>query len=182
MGEARTEPDFSIPLEPGKTVKRVERGIYIQARNMMALEVVLEVSARPRWEDVVDAAVQEAAPESPELQGLSASARDSLSSSLEEQLSGSETGMSTGSLLARAIDLATRTSPEIGNLSPQSQALLLVNILGQLPKEERDIAIPIFSMQSAERLGERVVTASWALVGATIALVLATIALIVVTA
>jgi hypothetical protein len=181
---ARTErqPTIAISLEPGESIRQRRRGIYIQTVNETAIEIELEVYARPRWKEVVDAAVQEASPESPELQRLSADARVNLSTSLEALFSQSESHVPTESLLEQAIKIATRASPELGNLSPQIQTALLVNILKRLSKDERDIAIPIFSMQSAERLGERAIAATWALVGATGALVLATIALIIATA
>lgn len=173
---------FAVSLEPGKSIKRRQLGLFLHASNTTADEMVVEVNMRRQWENVVDAAVQDASPESPELQVLSEKARHDLSASLEKTLSHPESNVPTENLLLRAVDIATRASPELGALSPQSYTLLLVNILKHLPKDERDIAIPIFSMQSAEKLGERVVTATWALVGATVALVLATIALIIVTA
>ncbi len=104
------------------------------------------------------------------------SARADLQDSLTSTLA---TGDATA--LEEAIEAASKNDPQL-SLSPQAQTVLLVRLLEKLPKEQRDVAVPIISMRPAEFVGQRLVVATLGLAAATVALVIATIVLVIVTA
>jgi len=156
--------------------------VEIEARNLDAQEVIVEVTIRPLSRRAVVQAVHEASTTSPELQHLTSAALDNLGSTITAELShilALEGGAQEK--LMSAIRAATRKHPEFANISEEAQTSILVALLGRVPKEQRDVAVPILAMRSAERLGRQTVIASWSLVAATIGLLVATAGLIVAT-
>jgi hypothetical protein len=154
----------------------------ISATNYGPEPVALEVYVRRLGEPEIAAAIEEARARSAELESLSASDRADLGRAIASELADPGVKVESERDLKMAIDAAMRAKPEFTSLSAEAHAAILVGLFGRLPKEERDVALPILAMQSAATLGRRTIVASWALVGVTAALVFATIALIVVTA
>lgn len=167
-----SEETFVVPPSRSpKTVKHAFPFVEVGVRNLGPTAV--EIAVRRPWREVVNEAVQEASGENPEIQRLSDSARADLQNSLTSTL---ETGDATA--LEQAIDAASKKA----KLSPQAQTVLLVRLLERVPKEQRDVAVPIISMRSAELVGQRLVGATKGLAAATAALVIATVVLVIVTA
>ena len=165
-----------------RPVKQVIGPVEVQVRNFGPLELEVAVR-RPYWRREVDEVLQEAAGESPELQRLSPDAFEDLAKSLTTALPPpTEVEHATEGTLEEAVEAALKGNRELEALSRQARTTIIVRLLNRLPKDERDVAIPVISMQSAEIVGQRLAVATWGLVGATGALVIATIVLIIVTA
>jgi hypothetical protein len=166
------EETFVVPpsLSP-KTVKHAFPLVEVGVRNLGPTAV--EIAVRRPWRELVNEAVQEASGENPEIQGLSDQVRADLQDSLTSTLA---TGDATA--LEQAVDAASKKA----KLSSQAQTVLLVQLLERLPKGQRDVAVPILSMRSAELVGQRLVDATRGLAVATLVLVIATVVLVIVTA
>jgi hypothetical protein len=171
---------FIVPASIRPRAVQMIGGVEIAVRNFSPMAV--EIAVRRPWFDEIEDAVEEASDENPELQQLSPNARTDLATSLATALPPTKVvGISEGTL-EEAVDAALRGKAEREGLSRHARTAIVVRLLNRLPKDERDVAIPIISMQSAELVGQRLVGATWGLVAATTALVIATIVLIVVTA
>jgi hypothetical protein len=78
--------------------------------------------------------------------------------------------------------LATIDADKISLLDEQTKDDVRYQVLALAGLDERPLLSTVLGMQSAEKVGENLVRATWALVAASGALVLATVVLVIITA
>jgi hypothetical protein len=79
-----------------------------------------------------------------------------------------------------AIEVCRRDGDPI-DFQARTDCDLRIKLLKNLETEEREIFPSVLTMRSSERVGSRLLGATWALVGTTVGPVLSTVALVVVT-